>query len=264
MEEIKNETQSTNKQDFYKRAVEIIVLIGGLSGFFVALLWVFGRAYARGYFEAMNIPTYYVSFSTWEYAEVGWPSLIYPVSILLFSFCCINKIITSMIKNMKGAAYKFRLIYNFVISFLGRAGIILLVFIISSFAAFELLKYASSIGNRVGYQNVMNGGVQIDLLSKTPLNLDTPSSDLEEISEELSQYYVYTKYRLLNYNSGKYFLFKDIDTTTCKPKKVFVVYEEQLVQVNIYSVEPIVSECSIEGNTPVISPTQSIPSTAEP
>ena len=50
---------------------------------FVALLYLAGRSFATGYFSAMNIPSYQVTFSLWEYGEATWvPMLIYAAAIL--------------------------------------------------------------------------------------------------------------------------------------------------------------------------------------
>ena len=56
---------------------EAITILGGTTGVIVAILWVAGRFYTAGYFGAMNIPAFQVSFSIWEYAEASWLKLVF-------------------------------------------------------------------------------------------------------------------------------------------------------------------------------------------
>ena len=73
-----------------KRSLEslrdLVGLVSASTGIFAVLLYLAGRSFAGGYFEAMNIPSYQVSFSIWEYGEVGWlPMLLYPIRMMIFS-----------------------------------------------------------------------------------------------------------------------------------------------------------------------------------
>jgi hypothetical protein len=53
-----------------------VTILGGLTGIVVAIFWISGRSYMKGYFSAMNIPSSQISFSIWEYAETSWQYLI--------------------------------------------------------------------------------------------------------------------------------------------------------------------------------------------
>jgi len=38
---------------------------------------------------------------------------------------------------------------------------------------------------------------------------------------------------LLTHNNGKYYLFRELDIATCKPKQIFIVADNDLISVNI-------------------------------
>ena len=46
-------------------------MIAGGEGVFIAVFWYLGRAYAEGLFDAMNIPSFHIELSVWEYAELS-------------------------------------------------------------------------------------------------------------------------------------------------------------------------------------------------
>ena len=57
----------------------MIGVLSASAGLFAALLYLAGRSYSSGYFGAMNIPEYTVTFSLQEYGVVAWPILFaYP------------------------------------------------------------------------------------------------------------------------------------------------------------------------------------------
>jgi hypothetical protein len=63
---------------------DMLGLVSAGAGIFAALLYLAGRSFASGYFAAMNIPNYQVSFSLWEYGEVAWlPLLLYPIGMIV-------------------------------------------------------------------------------------------------------------------------------------------------------------------------------------
>ena len=56
---------------------DAITILGGTTGLVVAVLWIAGRSYSAGYFSAMNIPSFQINFSIWEYAEASWQRLYF-------------------------------------------------------------------------------------------------------------------------------------------------------------------------------------------
>ena len=72
-----------NENAVLPRIREIVGIIAGAGSAFVALFWLAGRFYASGYFNAMGIPSFQVSFSIWEYAEVSWfPLIMYSMIVV--------------------------------------------------------------------------------------------------------------------------------------------------------------------------------------
>ncbi len=63
---------------------DAVATFTGLTGVFVAFLWLAGRVFVSGHFRAIGIPRYLVDFSVWEYAETAWLWVI--TYALLFVF----------------------------------------------------------------------------------------------------------------------------------------------------------------------------------
>ena len=60
---------------------EIAAVLAALAGVFGGLLYLAGRAFASGYFGAMNIPDYQVRFSLQDYGTVSWLPLFLFLSL---------------------------------------------------------------------------------------------------------------------------------------------------------------------------------------
>ena len=71
---VKLENLQAPKKDYSIQ--EALTLFGGLTGLIVAILWQGGRFYITGYYKAMNISPFQISYSIWEYAEFSWFRLI--------------------------------------------------------------------------------------------------------------------------------------------------------------------------------------------
>lgn len=276
------------------RLRDMVASITGATGLFLALLWVAGRAYASGYFGAMNIPSYQVTFTPWEYADVGWiPVVIYcfgitlsavfgglllellwgilwlvvqlvwgPVRLALRAISGIiepiyTRLVGDRLENIKLPDWMSRLlhwlhgIFSRVIKRQLprlRYWFQLFVLIIAPLAWVILaivltLKFVSLWGEAEGKRTVLQGASQLELISNIPLLLDMAAPP-PSASGSAPTPFVYRGYRLLTYNSGKYYFFKDLDPSTCKPKQVYIVDEKQFIQVNELPASPIVSPCA--------------------
>ena len=251
-------------KDLLRSGKEAVAIWGGLVGLFVAILWIAGRFYASGYFEAMNIPRFQVSFSIWEYAEVSWRPLILYSTIILwivgFSFWIsvnlmvvleiliwllslpkfLNKItqwIGSKVKTVwknisreKGNLLeKFFRSMLFILYFTWAC-----ILVISSLYFSEyILTMVRDKGGSDGKQVVWDAGTEVEFVAEKPLTLENPEIISTTVGGESSSLFVYEGYRLLTFNEGRYFVFDDIITNTCRPKKVYILDEEQFVQVNL-------------------------------
>ena len=68
-----NDSITNNIIEIVKNSV---LIFSGITGVVVALLWVLGRNYGRGYYNTIRIPLFQVSLSIWEYGELGWQLLL--------------------------------------------------------------------------------------------------------------------------------------------------------------------------------------------
>ena len=71
---VKEDKEKTEAKGFSIQAA--VTVLGGITGIIVAILWVAGRFYTIAYFNAMNIPSFQINYSIWEYAEASWMLLI--------------------------------------------------------------------------------------------------------------------------------------------------------------------------------------------
>lgn len=261
-----NKTLSQSLRDW------IGVITAGAS-IFAALLYLAGRSYATGYFESMNIPGYQVSFSIWEYGEVAWlPLLLYPV-LMLFSCGCLAGVI-GLIKEWVYDVFIKRLINRFIkwifnfsllvrlrkwlsqkirlpaihlpvlskmtLDFLGMAFYAFYVLLFIAFVIFTL-NFVRIYGQTIGKTNVLTNSVQVELVSTVPLALD--DNQLSSMKASGKDYYVYKGFRLLTVNNGKYYLFKEINSETCKPVKVYIIESQQDLQVSLSSAVSLHGQC---------------------
>jgi len=235
---------------------ELIGLATAGAGIFAALLYLAGRSFANSYFAAMNIPGYQVSFSLWEYGEVAWlPLFLYPIGMIILSsflggvFSTISDLTSPLcayLWDWLKKKIKFRLpalhlpeqsrktklwfaIANYVFI------VLLFVFII-----IFTLQAVSQYGKLNGQLTVLENAAQIELISAVPLG----DNNLAAVQSSGQGYYFYKGFHLLTFNNGKYYLFKEIDSVTCKPSQVYVIDSANLVQVNIAQAVSLEKECS--------------------
>lgn len=235
---------------------ELLGLATAGAGIFAALLYLAGRRFASGYFEAMNIPNYQVNFSLWEYGEVAWlPMLIYPTIIfgggaligLILSALqdWISPLIKSLIEWIAKALKKNNAAPSSRSSFSKRTRrwlvivLISILVLMSVFIIDSTLYFVYKWGELSGLINVVQNSAQIDLDSISPLHL------LNEDTSNQS-YHLYKDYQMLTFNENKYYVFNNIDPVTCKPLQVFVVDSSNLIQVNIKQPISLEGKCSKE------------------
>ncbi len=255
---------------------EMIGLVSAGAGIFSALPYLAGRSFASGYFSAMNIPNYQVSFSLWEYGEVAWiPLLLYTIGMMTLSGFLggvLNIILDwlspsivrflSWLKNkitIRSPRFRFPESSRetklwFAVSKNSFSLLVLMGLVILT------LQFVSDFGKLNGQLHILEGSAQLEIISSIPIVLD----DSNPVSVQLSgqDYYVFKSFHLLTFNDGKYYLFKEIDPVTCKPSKVYVINAEQNLQVNLLPVESLAGQCQKGASPQVIATptsTQSIP-----
>ncbi|WKZ37743.1 MAG: hypothetical protein QY332_07330 [Anaerolineales bacterium] len=232
---------------------EIIGLATASASIFVALLYLAGRRFASGYFEAMNIPNYQVNFSVSEYGEVAWlPMLIYPAIILGSAaligviFSALQDWATPQIKHIVewlGNSFEKKNSTPFRTGFSKQTKqwlvniLISIIVILSTLIIDSTLYFVYKWGELSGLINVVNNSAQIDLVSISPLHL------LNEDASNQS-FRLYKDYQMLTFNENKYYVFDDIDPATCKPLQVYVIDSPNLIQVNIKQPISLESKCS--------------------
>lgn len=260
---------------------DAFTLVSAGAGVFAVLFYLAGRSFAGGYFGQMNIPNYLVSFSLLEYGEVAWlPLFLFPlivifsISSFVWAVLIVRDLLSplfvdllSKIGRSKGQK-KFALDFSKII-IRRDTDIALSVFFWSSmafvgmFVIIGLMTVTDSSGRNLGQKTVLETAQTVELVSAIPLALD----DNNRISVKASgqAYYIYTGLRLLTFNNGKYYLFKEIDPVTCKPLKVYVINAERDIQVNLSAARPLTGQCQIT-NPPTAPPIHilSTPTTIQP
>jgi hypothetical protein len=245
------------EQNIISKLKSITLIIGGNIAIFTSLLWLMGHEYSVGYFDAMNIPQYYVQFSLLEYGRESWTFLfiflIIVIALSVLLFLSLKKILKFTIEafyplvtfikrkfirnknnkftddDSKEIKNKKAFTINFFISLFFALAIVLILN--------QGLIIIKSQGSQNGKDVVLQRSPEITLVSNTSFDLDKiskkPSDD--------SNVHVYGKYRLLSVNNGYYFVFNQIDKKTCKPKDVYILDEEKIIQTSLR--ESVKLEC---------------------
>ena len=241
---------------------EMLGLVSASAGILVVLLYLAGRSYAGGYFEAMNIPIYQLTFTLWEYGEVG------GIPLILLMLCIIGAtialylltwVIFILVENIiKGWQMRVKLskAASNRVRILGRLLDLSTMVSIALILIFAMSTIAHALGDLVGQNNILKKSPQIEIISKVPLALD--DNLLTPTKASGQDYYVYVGFHELTFNNGKYYLFKEIDPLTCKPLKVYVIEPGQDVQVNLLAPETLSDKCQAAMQQ-TVTPTISIP-----
>jgi hypothetical protein len=233
-------------------------LFSAIAGFFVVMLYLAGRSYMSGYFSAMNIPLSHISFTIWEYSEAAWyPIFLYSLimtiygGVIAFAFY----VLIFLIKNAGKWLWrqlrnrlKWRSKFEFKVPELSeslRATFYLVMFAVWGLSVISSVKlafnYAAGDALKAGRQDVLENSSRIEIASTNPQDLGDPEVIFSKDGK--TNLFVYKGLRLLTFNNGKYYLFKEIDQDTCKPIQVYVVNVDQYSQVNILPAESLASKC---------------------
>ncbi len=238
--------QQTDRERPFGPPRELIGLITGGTGVFVALLYLAGRSFASGYFAAMNIPDYQVRFSLWEYGVVAWlPLLLYPIGIIVISglFWGIVAALWDRLKQklmLKLPLLQFPEISREARRWFVIAGFAFIAFLLILMIIFTL-QFVTQSGEVSGQTMVLKRAAQVEVISAIPLALD--DDNLASIQSSGRDYYIYKDLHLLTFNDEKYYLFRTIDPATCKPLKVYVINAEQNIQVNLFPAATLAARC---------------------
>jgi len=238
-----SETPSSSAfKELLQRGKEAVAIWGGLVGLFVAVLWMTGRSYARGYFEAMSIPHYYVKFSIWEYGESSWQLLLLgsailcvfvsvSIGVLRWIYLHITQLMREAVKQLDEKTNKSNLFH--LAEIVPALPVILFGGAILMTSMNMLLNWAHDQGMQTGSSIVVGKGTRVEFVSDTPLQLGTPTITSTSIGDETVSLFVYQDFRLLTFNEGHYYVFRRIDPTTCRPERVYIVEEDQFVQAQL-------------------------------
>jgi hypothetical protein len=232
---------------------EAVTILGGITGLIVAILWLSGRFYTAGYFGAMNIPAFQINFSVWEYAEVAWSRLLFyflekiyvPLTLItvvsLISFLSIF-VLQRLFPRLKLIDLLNRLTFrvqNLPGSFRSLLVFLLVMYFIS--AMLDTLIEIKRSGQDAGRAAVLKGSYAVDVYSRDGI----PLGSSETAPNILSTFNHYSGLRLLTYNNGKYYLFRELNPTTCKPAQVFVITDSQDVYFVFGNIAPMDTSCSL-------------------
>lgn len=230
---------------------EAVTILGGIAGLIVAILWLAGRFYMAGYLGAMNIPAFQVSFSVWEYAEASWSRLIF---YFLSRIYLPLVIIATVVLSSALVAYflqrifpKLRMIdaleaivsqaVNFQRNFRGVLTFAFIIYFV--YILLEVFIAINGSGAGEGRKAVLEESYTIEVYSKDSIPLG-PSEPAPNVPSTFNHY---SGFRLLTHNNGKYYLFQEIDPTTCKPLKVFVITDTQDIYFVLGDVARINTVC---------------------
>ena len=231
---------------------EAVSIIGGVTGIVVAILWLAGRFYMAGYFSAMNIPAFQINFSVWEYAEAAWSRVILYflinifVPLILASSVALASLVAilalqrifpglKLVGLLDGIALKAQGLPRRVKSVLAFVLFMYLVYIL-----LDLSTNLNASGQEQGRLTVLSGSYAVEVYSKDYLPLGSP-----EVMSNLTPVLLhYRGLRLLTFNNGKYYLFRDVDPVTCKPEQVFIVSDNADVHLSVSPITPVEAPCA--------------------
>lgn len=250
-------------------------LVAAASGILIAVLWISGRIFAGAFFGQLGIPLYQVTFPIWEYAEIAWlPLLLYVLAmtagvslvaafaswVLAGAFAKLDEWLFKQKKQSKPINENIEYYRQQAKFFLGVA-----VFVVW-LASFSPLVYFADqwmriVGESSGRARVLESALQVEILAANPLDLGDATVRPAISNTGASELYVYTDLKLLIYNNGKYYLFRDIDPATCKPLQVYIVDEKQIAQANLAPAVSLASQCNVANVQSTVSPPTSVPVT---
>jgi hypothetical protein len=230
---------------------EAVAIWGGLAGLLVAVMWILGRAYARGYFEdAMGIPLYHLKFSTWEYGEPAWLILLVEGVVILLSGISLSFVVDFVYSRIRMPEM---IRQSQLIQRLKKPLAVSIVFVVPLILTILFQESARKVGADMGYRVVTEKGIELDLVSNTPLQLGSSKTLSNTIVSETDSLFSYQDYRLLTFNEGRYFVFQQVDYATCRPKHIYIIDEDQLVQVKMEPASALSPGCTSLPSTTTLS-----------
>lgn len=216
-----------------------------------------------GYFSAMNIPAFQINFSVWEYAEAAWSRVILyflinifiPVilasSIALASLAAILAL-QSLVPKLKLVELLDRITLqaqNLPARFKN-----VLIFVLIMYFIYILLDLSTNLnasGQAQGRATVLTRSYAVEVYSKDYLPLGSPQVEQNTAPALLH----YSGLRLLTFNNGKYYLFRDVDPITCRPLQVFILSDNPDIHLTVSPIAPVNAPCAgTSVDTPEASP----------
>lgn len=122
----------------------------------------------------------------------------------------------------------------------------------------DLMSSTLDQGENVSHNQLIKASIQVEVLSKSLLSSDLISAPCSKTPSS-GDCFKYEDLYFLIYNGGHYFFFTDFGAD-CKPQKVYVVRDEELISVKMISdqIAPVPPKCQDQGqnvSTPTPSPT---------
>lgn len=229
-----------------------VTVLGGITGIIVAILWLGGRFYMAGYFSAMNIPPFQISYSIWEYSEASWSRLIFYFLAIIYPplFMGVTTFLVILIAIVMAQRILPKLLIERAVDIIAgqvRAAWSNLRFLIVSFVGLYFLYLLlgafveiKNSGYRDGQTTIFGRSQAVEILSKETLPMDDGQVLLGTTPGAIQ----YRGLRLLTYNNGKYYLFRDIDPVTCKPAQVYVIESSPNIHIILSDFVPIDTPCA--------------------
>jgi hypothetical protein len=231
---------------------EAVSILGGITGIIVAILWLAGRFYMLGYFGAMNIPAFQINFSVWEYAEAAWSRVIFYflgqvfVPLILTASVALASLVTLLALQRVFPKLKLVGLLDGITlqaqTFLGRFKSVL-TFVAILYLIYILLDLSTNMilsGQAEGRATVLTKSYAVEVYSKDGLPLGS-SPVMVDTTPDLMHY---SGLRLLTFNNGKYYLFREVDPDTCRPLQVFIVADNPDIHLTVSPVAPVDTPCA--------------------
>jgi hypothetical protein len=259
---------------FFRQAKEILAVFGSIVGLLVAYLWIAGRSFFYGFYDqSLGIPFQQIDLSIWEYAEGVWRHIFLYIVVLIIGGSIIIALIilvgplAKQVANwaMNKVARKYKrktregkaavewAILKRSLMKASRLILLALSVLLAALAALYAVIDMSAKGVQYGQAFLADNRLEVELVSDIPLALDNLDR-YRSNSDSLIPTFVYTGYRLLLHDSGRYYIADDFDAVTCKPRQVYVISDEHLVQVNLIPAPPLSSKCSSMTSSPPQAP----------
>jgi hypothetical protein len=236
---------SAEQPSAWAKLRDSLVTLGAASGILTGILWLGGRFYAFGYFGRMTVPIYFLNFPFGEYAE---NYVIYTAVDIIkfisdhFSLFALEIILLALVMIVLGVIqkkYKELKIREAVLNFENLNNKLLVALSVLLFLYSFLNAYRD--GSNSAYYTLTHGQ-SVAVFSRDLLPLGTPS--VVTAPNQNSSLYEFTGLYLLTYNSNKYYLFRELDLTTCKPKEIYIISDNDSISANISNVLVTSFTCS--------------------